>query len=136
MAVHLKIRIPVYKKNEWGSFDRKGKLEISSDVEAISEGYAALKKEIDQLVSEMDGSIRLAASLNEIELETITATQTLERLKRDISKATRHYESLKLFLKQFGVDTQASRLTFDERLRLESSSEAAVEVLSQNSEVF
>jgi len=125
MAVHLKINLPIYKKNEWGSFDRKGKLEISSDVEAISEGYAALKKEIDQLVSEMDGSIRLAGSLNEMETEIITATQTLERLKRDIIQATRHYESLKLFLKQFGVDTQVSRLTFDEGLRLESSSEAA-----------
>ena len=134
MAVQIKINIPIYKKNEWGSFDRKGKLQISSDVEAISEGYAALKKEIDQLISEMDGSVRLAGSLNEMKTEIITAAQTLERLKRDIDKATRHYESLKLFLNQFGVDTQASRLTFDGRLRLESSSEAAVEVLSAEEE--
>jgi len=136
MAVHIKIRIPVYKKNDWGSFDRQGKVEVSSDVEALSEGYEALKGEIDQLVSEMDGSIRLAGSLHEMETNIKTAAQTLEQLKRDIDKATRHYESLKLFLKQFGVDPQASRLTFDERLRLESSSEAAIEVLSQNSEAF
>ena len=136
MAVHIKIRIPVYKKNDWGSFDRQGKVEVSSDVEALSEGYAALKGEIDQLVSEMDGSIRLAGSLREMETEIKTAAQTLEQLKRDIDKATRHYESLKLFLKQFGVDPQASRLTFDKKLRLESSSEAAIEVLSQNPEAF
>jgi len=136
MAVHIKIRIPVYKKNDWGSFDRQGKVEVSSDVEALSEGYAALKGEIDQLVSEMDGSIRLAGSLREMETEIKTAAQTLEQLKRDIDRATRHYESLKLFLKQFGVDPQATRLTFDERLRLESSSEAAIEVLSEDSEAF
>lgn len=136
MAVHIKIRIPVYKKNSWGSFDRQGKLEVSSDVEALSESYTALKREIDQLVSEMDGSVRLAGSLHEMETEIKTAAQTLERLKTDIDKATRHYESLKLFLKQFGVDPQANRLTFDERLRLESSSEAAIEVLSKNSEAF
>lgn len=136
MAVHIKIRIPVYKKNSWGSFDRQGKVEVSSDVEALSEGYEALKGEIDQLISEMDGSIRLAGSLHEMETNIKTAAQTLEQLKRDIDKATRHYESLKLFLKQFGVDPQASRLTFDERLRLESSSAAAIEVLSQNSEAF
>ena len=135
MGLHIKIRIPVYKKDKWERLNKQGKIEVSSDADTLSEGYTALKEEIDRLLSELDASVRLADSLTELEDEIQQKTYTLKSLTNDINRAARHYESLTLFLKQFGVDPQANRLTFDERLLLESSSAAEVEVLPPDLEV-
>lgn len=128
MAIHMKIRIPVYKKNKWESFLKHGKITVSSDIDTISEGYKALKEEIDQLLTEMEASSQLAGSLNEMEDEIRKKTYTLQSLTDKINKATEHYESLALFLKQFGVDPEAKRLTFDKKFILESAAATAIEV--------
>lgn len=129
MAVHIEIRIPVYKIDKWERLNKQGKIEVSADTDTLSEGYTALREEIDRLLSELEAANRLADRLHEMEDEIKHKTYKLNLLRSDIVRATTHYESLQLFLKQFGVDAQSNRLTFDRELLLESSSAAAVEVL-------
>lgn len=119
----------LYKLDKWKQLRKQGKIEVSSDVDTISEGYIALGEEIDRLLSEFEAGNRLANKLHELEDEIQQKTYKLNLLRSDIVRATTHYESLQLFLKQFGVDAQSNRLTFDRELLLESSSAAAVEVL-------
>lgn len=130
----LKISIPVYKKNEWSSFDRDGKIEVCSDVDNLSEGYQALKVQIDELLSDIDAETRLAKDVRALELEMQNKAITLKNLLRDIEKATEHYESLRLFLQRLGVDPVAPRLTFDKRFLLQEASLSEVEVISNSSE--
>lgn len=129
---HLKISVPVYKKGRWDSFHKKGKVEVTSDVDDLSQGYEALKKQIDNLLAELDASTRLAESAGSMEREIEEKACVLKSLKRDIERATQHYEDLKIFLKAFGVDPDASRLTFDKRFLLSEASATEVEVISSD----
>lgn len=130
----LKIAIPVYKNNEWENLSKKGKIEVSSEVDSLSEGYKSLKAEIDELLAELDAQNRLAKSAHELEMEIERKSYTLKSLLKDIEKATEHYESLKLFLQTLGVDPLAPRLTFDKRFLPQDSSLAEVKVISSQSE--
>ncbi|MEG4047805.1 hypothetical protein [Microcoleus sp. Pol17_C1] len=126
----LKISIPVYKKNEWDNLSKKGKVEVFSEVDNLSEGYELLKAQIDELLAELDAQNRLAKSASALEVEIESKSYTLKSLLKDIEKATEHYESLKLFLQALGVDPVAQRLTFDKRFLLQDSSLAEVKVIS------
>lgn len=127
---HLKISVPVYKKGKWDSFHKKGKIEVTSDVDNLSEGYEALKNQIDKLLAELDASTRLAETARNMELEIEEKAHVLNSLKKDIERATQHYEDLKVFLTAWGVDQSAMWLTFDKRLLLSEASAAEVEVVS------
>ncbi|MEG4977090.1 hypothetical protein [Microcoleus sp. K4-B3] len=130
----LKISVPVYKKNKWENLDRDGKIEVSSDVDNLSEGYQSLKLEIDGLLSELDAQNRLAEEAHALELEIEKKVFTLKGLIKDIEKATQHYESLKFFLQRLGIDPVAPRLTFDKQFLPQDASLSQVEVISNQSE--
>ncbi|MEG4497565.1 hypothetical protein QUB05_05660 [Microcoleus sp. F10-C6] len=128
----LKISIPVYKKNEWDNLSKKGKVEVFSEVDNLSEGYESLKVQIDELLAELNAQNRLAESARALEVEIEHQSYKLKSLLKDIEKATEHYESLKLFLQALGVDPIAQRLTFDKRFLPQESSLAEVKVISQS----
>ncbi len=127
---HLKISIPVYMKNTWDTFSKKGKIEVTSDVDNLSEGYEALKEQIDKLLAGLDASTRLAETAAIMERQIEEKAHVLRGLKKDIDRATQHYEDLKIFLTAFGVDPSASRLTFDKRFLLSEASATEVGVTS------
>ena len=130
---YLKITIPVYKPGRWDTFSKDGEIEVSTDVDSLSEGYESLKEQVDKLLVELNASTRLAKMARSMESEIEEKALTLKHLKKDIETATQHYEDLKIFLKAFGVVPDASRLTFDKRLLLSESSKAEVEVVSSDS---
>ncbi|MEG4855653.1 hypothetical protein QUB10_32870 [Microcoleus sp. B5-D4] len=128
----LKISIPVYKKDKWDNLEKDGRIEVSSDVDNLSEGYQSLKIEIDKLLSEVQAENRLAQEAHALENEIETKGWKLKALIKDIEQATEHYESLKFFLQNLGVDPVSSRLTFDKRLLLQQVSVSEVKVLSDS----
>ena len=114
----IKISIPVYKKSNWNTLKKDGTVKVSSDVDNLSEGYQLLKVEIEKLLAEVDAENRLTNQVHQLEKEIEKKTQTLRDLVRDIEKVTEHYDNLKIFLKNLGIDPIAPRLTFDKRLLL------------------
>lgn len=112
---HLKVSIPVYKKDSWHTLEKDGKIEVSSDVDNLADGYEDLKNQIDELLHKLDAQSRLADSARSLDDQIEQKAFTLKNILKDIERATEHYENLRLFLQNLGVDPVAQRLTFDKR---------------------
>ncbi|MEG4943997.1 hypothetical protein [Microcoleus sp. F4-D5] len=132
MTTHLSITIPVYKKDRWDRTERDGKLEVSSDVDSLSEGYEALKQQLDKLLAELDAQNRLAENALVLDNQIQQKAYTLRRITEDIERATEHYKNLKVFLEALGIDTRQPRLTFDKQLLLSKASIAEVDILPES----
>ncbi|MEG4037669.1 hypothetical protein QUA03_28130 [Microcoleus sp. S36b_A4] len=126
---YLKISIPVYKKDKWERLEKDGKLEVSSEVDSISDGYQILKDQLDDLLAELDAQNRLAEDAQQLEAEIKQKSYTLKTLTKDIERATAHYQSLKLFLERLGIDPAAHQLAFDKRFLLQDASLSEVEIV-------
>ncbi|MEG4855662.1 MULTISPECIES: hypothetical protein [unclassified Microcoleus] len=125
----LKISIPVYKKDKWERLEKDGKLEVSSEVDSLSDAYEMLKQQLDNLLAELDAQNRLAEDSESLERQIQQKAYTLKTLTKDIERATEHYESLKLFLERLGIDPTAYQLTFDKRFLLQDASLSEVEIV-------
>lgn len=133
----LKISIPVYKLNKWKNWERDGKIEVSSEVDNLSQGYQDLKNQIDELLHELDAQNRLANDSNKLQDEIEAKARFLKMMTKNIQEATEHYECLKFFLEKLGIDSSAPRLTFDKKFLLREASALVVEVENaSNSEKF
>jgi DNA repair exonuclease SbcCD ATPase subunit len=132
MTTHLSISIPVYKKNRWDRTKRDGKIEVSSDVNSISEGYEQLKQQLDKLLAELDAQNRLAESALVLENQIAEKAYQLKNLTEDIERATQHYKTLKVFLEALGIDPRAPRFTFDEKLMISAAITRVEQTLQQN----
>jgi predicted nucleic acid-binding Zn-ribbon protein len=134
MTAHIEIDVPVYRLDRYNQLERQGRIKLSSNIETIEEGsltkeYERLKKEVDILIADINARTRLAAEVSELEDQIRWKANQLADLKKDIEKATEHYESLKLFLKNLGVNPRLSRLTFDKQLLL-SQTASELELLA------
>jgi hypothetical protein len=123
----LEISIPVYKKSRWNRLEIDGKLQVSSEVDTLPEGYQALKKEIEVLLYQVDSETRLAETALTLQLEIDEKTRRLIELKQDIERATEHYANFNIFLENLGIDPRKKQLTFDKHLLLSAGSVADVE---------
>jgi len=132
----LKISLPVYKKDKWDRLEKNGKIEVSSEVDNLSDGYESLKIQIDNLLAELDGQNRLANDCEKLNDEINEKARVLKNLTRNIEIATAHYESLRFFLKHLGIDPDARHLTFDQELLLQDASVSGIEVLSSDTSEF
>jgi len=128
----IKISIPVYKKGKWGILKKNGSVEVSSDVDNLSKGYKLLKVEIEKLLAEVDAENRLACEAYQLEEEIEDKARILKQLVSDIEKATEHYDNLKIFLQNLGIDPIAPRLTFEKRFLLREASLSQVEVVNSD----
>jgi|AGSF01.1.fsa_nt_gi hypothetical protein len=125
----LKISIPVYKRNNWGHLEKDGRIEVSSEVDTLSEGYQSLRLEIEELLLQLKAENRLAEELHTLECQVETKAFELRMLTKDVERVTAHYESLKFFLMNLGIDPTSSRLTFDKQFLPEDASLSQVEVV-------
>lgn len=125
----LEISVPVYRKDKWARLERDGKIQVSSEVDTLSEGYPSLKQELDALLTKVDAETRLADQADQLETEIQHKSRILKDLVRDIDKATQHYNDLKIFLERLGIDPIAPRLTFDKRFLLRDASLSQVEAV-------
>jgi hypothetical protein len=51
IMAYLKIKIPIYNKTKWETLKKDGTLEVSAEVDSLSEGYEMLKKQLDNLLA-------------------------------------------------------------------------------------
>ncbi len=118
----LEISVPVYRKDRWARLERDGKIQVSSEVDTLSEGYQSLKKEIDTLLAQIETETCLAQTALELQKEIDEKIYTIARLAQDIERASEHYKNLKVFLEKLGIDHTKKQLTFDTHLLLSSGS--------------
>jgi hypothetical protein len=116
----LEISVPVYRRDSWNRLEKDGKIEVSSEVDTLSEGYKSLKQEIDALLTQVDAETRLAETAQELQKEIDLKSCHLTRLAQDIERASEHYKNLKIFLENLGIDPTKKKLTFDTHLLLSS----------------
>jgi len=131
MTTHIEIDIPIYRLDRYEELQRQGRIKVSSNIETFEEGsltkeYERLKKETDILIADINARTRLAAEVSALEDEIRWKGNQLKDIKKDIEKATEHYNSLKLFLENLGIEPKMARLTFDKQLLLSQASEAVV----------
>ena len=126
----LEISVPVYRKDKWARLEKDGKIQVSSEVDTLSEGYPALKKELDALLTKVDAETRLAETALNLQLEIEEKTRKLATLAQDIERASEHYKNLKIFLQNLGVDPNKKQLTFDTHLLLSTGSVSAIATTS------
>jgi len=116
----LEISVPVYKRDRWGRLERDGKIQVSSEVDTLSEGYQLLKKELDDWLAKIDAETRLAETAEALQFDIEEKTRKLTEIAQDIERASEHYKSLKIFLQNLGIDPNKKQLTFDKHLLLSS----------------
>ena len=122
----LEIAVPIYRRDGWGRLERDGKIQVSSEVDTLSEGYPSLKKELDALLEKVDAETRLAESALDLQLEIEEKTRKLTELSQDIERASEHYKNLKIFLENLGVNPNKKQLTFDTRFLLSNGSVSTI----------
>jgi HD-GYP domain-containing protein (c-di-GMP phosphodiesterase class II) len=125
----LEISVPVYRRDKWGRLERDGKIQVSSEVDTLSEGYPALKKELDALLEKVNAETQLAENALALQLEIEEKTRKLNELKQDIALASEHYANFKIFLENLGIDPRLKKLTFDKHLLLSSGPVEDIEAL-------
>ena len=132
IIAYLKIKIPIYKKTKWKSLKKDGTLEVSAEVDSLSEGYEMLKKQLDNLLAELDAQNRLAEDAETLERQIEDKARDLKCITKDIERATEHYKCLRLFLERLGIDPNQKRLTFDKQFLFSQASASEVEVVAKN----
>ena len=126
----LEISVPVYRRNRWGRLERNGKIQVSSEVDTLSEGYKSLKQELDALLTLVDAETRLAENALTLQLEIDEKTRKLTEIAQDIERASEHYKNFKVFLQNLGIDPNKKQLTFDKHLLLSSGPVSDVAAIS------
>jgi hypothetical protein len=129
---YLKIQLPVYNKTLWETIKKDGTLEVSAEVDSLSEGYEMLKKQLDNLLAELDAQNRLAEDVETLKRPIEEKARDLKCITKDIEIATEDYKCLRLFLERLGIDQNQKRLNFDKQFLLSQASASEVEVVAEN----
>jgi len=85
--INIKITAPVYKRDEWGHFDRKVDIQVAADVETFSEGYAFLRTQVDELLQQSGAENQMLLKLHDLEKHISRREKTLESLDKKIEMA-------------------------------------------------
>ncbi|MEG4497363.1 hypothetical protein QUB05_32890 [Microcoleus sp. F10-C6] len=122
--INVKIAVPVYKRDQWGDFDRKANIEIAADGEIFSETYVFLRTQIDELLQQSGAENQMLLKLHDLEKHISRREKTLQSLDIKIEIATRQLQKLQNFLERLGIDPGSySLLICDKPIGLKSASE-------------
>ena len=115
---HVKFSVPTYITNDFGPLDKKGEVQISSDVDTLSDEYPRLKAQIDDLLKEVGAENRLVLDLEELERKCNQRKNTLYNLQEKIKVARQQLLRMEAFLKRLGIDPTSYTLIIDEKVAL------------------
>lgn len=122
--INIKITAPVYKRDEWGHFDRKVDIQVAADVETFSEGYAFLRTQIDELLQQSGAENQMLLKLHDLEKHISRREKALESLNDKIEIANGQLQRLQNFLERLGIDPGSYSLFIaDQPIGLKSASE-------------
>ncbi|MEG5008279.1 hypothetical protein [Microcoleus sp. B5-D4] len=114
--INVKISVPVYKRDEWGHFDRKSNVEIAADAETFSEAYFFLRAQIDELLQQSGAENTLLLNLSALEKEIANKERTLQHFNKKIEIATNQLQRLQIFLQRLGIDPGSYSLFIADKL--------------------
>jgi hypothetical protein len=126
--ITIKLTAPVWKKDEFGRFDRTADIEIAGDFDSLSEGYKFLRTQIDELLSEQRADNTLSLNHEELRKEIANKERKLELINRDLEVAEKQLLRLQNFLQRLGIDPTGYSLVLADK-PIESSTSVDVEVV-------
>jgi len=128
--INVKIKAPVFKRNEFGYLEPKADIQIAGDFDSFSEGYAFLRTQIDELLQKQQADNTLLLNHDGLQEEIAKKERTLQRLNTDIKIAKNQLQRLQNFLQRLGIDPTAySLLIANQSLELTTSSGVCAEVV-------
>jgi len=127
--INIKITAPVYKRDQWGQFDRKADIQIAADSETFSEGYAFLRAQVDELLQQSGAENQMLLKLHDLEKDISSKEKTLQSLQNKIETAKGQLQRLQDFLERLGIDPGSySLLVANGPIGLKSASGVVTEV--------
>lgn len=98
------LSVPVVRVDKRSRWEEKGSLEVSGDFDLLTEGYSALKAELNELLQQANAEIRLLTDLKQVHDEISAAETKLRDLQFDIKRAETYKARLLTFLGRLGID--------------------------------
>ena len=118
---NVKISLPTYQANSWGQLDKQGELQISADVDSLSQEYPVMKAQIDELLREASAENRLVLDLKDLERKCENKQRSLNILQDKINVARQQLRRMEDFLKRLGIDPASYTLIIDEKVALNAA---------------
>ncbi|MEZ2318860.1 MAG: hypothetical protein ACBR15_07565 [Microcoleus sp.] len=112
----LKITLPTYKPNDYNNLCVSGELQVSAEVDTLSDGYAVLKNQLDQLLKETQAENQIVLDLQNLQSEIDQKTTTLKRVNQDLESARAQLKRLKKFLALLGINPSQYSLEINDRV--------------------
>jgi len=120
MSINVKISVPTYRANSWGQLDTQGEVQISSDVDSLSQEYPVMKAQIDELLKEASAENRLVLDLKDLERKCENKQRSLNILQDKINVARKQLRRMEDFLKRLGIDPASYTLMISEDIALKA----------------
>ena len=128
--INVKLTAPVFKKSEFGRFDRTANIEIAGDFDTFSQGYTFLRTQIDELLQQQGAQNTMLLNLDDLNQEIANKERTLQLLKKETETAKNQLQRLQNFLERLGIDPSSySLLIANGPLGLSSTLKTAAEVV-------
>jgi hypothetical protein len=118
---NVKITLPTYQFNSWGQLDKQGEVQISADVDSLSQEYPVMKAQIDELLKEANAENRLVLDLKDLERKCENKQQSFNILQDKINVARQQLRRMENFLKRLGIDPASYTLIIDEKVALNAA---------------
>jgi hypothetical protein len=113
---HLKIAIPTYKRDTFHNLQSPGELQVSAEVDVLSEGYQDLKLKLDELLRSIEAENQIVLDLASLHDNIAAKTRTLNRLENDIIAARKQLQKLEAFLQLLGISPTSHYLDIDNKV--------------------
>jgi hypothetical protein len=126
----IRISIPVYKANSWGQLDKQGEIVVSSEVDSLSEGYAALKVQIEELLTQTNAENKIVVDLQILNSEIDRRKTIWQNLNQKIKVARNQLERLQKFLRRVGINPTDYTLKISSDPDLDAATDEPEEVVA------
>jgi len=118
---NIKISVPTYQANSWGQLDKQGEVQISADVDSLSQEYPVMKAQIDQLLQEASAENRLVLDLEELKRKCENKQRSLDILQDKINVACQQLRRMEDFLRRLGINPASYSLMISEDIALKAA---------------
>ena len=128
---NVKISIPTYQVGSLGRLSQQGEIELSSEVNSLSEEYPVMKAQVDALLKEVGAENRLILDVEALEAKREKMQCNLDRLQDNLECAQKQLRRLENFLKRLGIDPKAHTysLIINEDIALAATTDDAADVV-------
>jgi chromosome segregation ATPase len=131
----IKISVPTYTANSWGQLDKQGEIEVSAEVDSLSEGYTALKTQIDELLTQTNAENKIVTDIQIINSQIDRRKKILRDLDEKTERAKAQLQRLEKFLRRLGINPTDYSLEISTNPALDAATDKSEEVVAVEAEV-